>query len=279
MTRFGKYLVFAFVALAAAVVLLVVRSSRGPNPEISDEPSADTVRVLEETAELSESQDPDWWLDSGGRVYFDDDKNEFATIQGSLMKDDRWRKLYAESNPADTDDGLHPQNIFRLVNKGNWRDFTQEAYFRIDAYNPSASPNRNESNGILFFNRYVDGDNLYYVGLRVDGAAVVKKKFDGEYHTLAYEKILPGVYDASTTPNLLPEGVWIGLRSEIFTASSSAVVIKLYVDIGRTGSWSLAVEAVDDGSAAGPKIDQTAYAGVRTDFMDVTVSGYETALH
>ena len=39
---------------------------------------------------------------------------------------------------------------------------------------------------MLLFNRYQDGQTLYYGGVRVDGAAVIKKKLAGVYTTLAY---------------------------------------------------------------------------------------------
>ena len=114
------------------------------------------------------------------------------TIQGDFPEGSKWQKKYEKSNPKDTDNGTHPQNIFRLVTKAKWQNFDQEAYFRINRLNLSSSDNRNESNGILLFNRYEDGDNLYYTGLRVDGTAVIKKKYAGKYYTLSEKVFFPG---------------------------------------------------------------------------------------
>jgi hypothetical protein len=53
------------------------------------------------------------------------------------------------------------------------------------------------------------------------------------------------------------------------------VEIRLYVDIGNTGNWKLAVTAVDDGlSYGGDAIRDAGYGGIRTDFMDVSFESY-----
>jgi hypothetical protein len=59
----------------------------------------------------------------------------------------------------------------------------------------SNSIHRMASNGVLLFNHYLDGDNLYYVGIRVDGSAIVKKKKDGVYYTMESKRVFPGKYD------------------------------------------------------------------------------------
>jgi hypothetical protein len=236
----------------------------------------DRVALLEEAGSMSESSSKDWWLSSGGKFFHD---NGIAgTQQGELPESDKWRKLYSETTPVDTDNGYHPQNIFRLVLRKKWKDFKQEAYFRITADNLYNYKNRNEANGIFLFNRYYDGDNLYYTGLRADGAAVIKKKLKGKYYTLKYEPVITGSdYDKKSNPNLLPKDNWIGLKSEVSTNTDNSVSIKLYVDIGRTGRWQLVAAAIDNGekNSCGMTISGAGYSGIRTDFMDVQFTGYK----
>jgi hypothetical protein len=225
---------------------------------------------LAETGDPASSSSGYWWVNSGAKMLLSGGMGK--TVQGKLPENDVWRKLYAANNPTDTDNGYHPQNIFRLVGRSQWQNFRQEAYFKITADNFSTSSNRNSSNGILLFNRYQDGNSLYYTGLRVDGYAVIKKKLNGTYSTLAYVKVLPGTYNRTSNPNLLPKDTWIGLRSEVLNQNGK-VVIKLYTDIGQTGVWSLAATATDDGTK-GAVIDKAGFGGIRTDFMDVSFDAY-----
>ncbi len=228
---------------------------------------------LKEANNPDNSESPYWWVNSGGRADFKG--GEGMTIQGSLPSDDYWRITYNRTNPVDTDDGYHPQNIFRFVTRSKWETFRQEVYAYIVKDNLSRSPNRNQSNGILFFNRYKDGDNIYYAGIRVDGQAVIKKKINGRYYTMALKKFLPGTYNAKSNPNLLPKGKWIGLRTEIKTNPDNTVSVKLYWDNGKTGNWSLLVSAVDNGrSYGGAPLLEAGFAGIRTDFMDIKFDDY-----
>ena len=137
-----------------------------PNPTATPQPTAtpaglsfgdsfNTDGTIEETGAMPESSSPNWWVNSGGR--FDKSAGYGHTIQGDLEEADYWRRLYAQNNPLDTDDGYHPQNIFRFVLRSRWKDFDQLVYFRINRMNMSVSPNRNASNGVLLFNRYQDG--------------------------------------------------------------------------------------------------------------------------
>lgn len=232
-----------------------------------------TPGILYEAGSSSESTSEYWWVDSGAELIIANGVG--STIEGSLAANDPWRLLYAKNNPLDTDDGYHPQNIFRLVTKYEWTNYVQTAYFKIDAHNLSASPNRNESNGLLLFNRYQNAFNLYYAGIRVDGTAVIKKKTDGIYYTMAQSAIFPGTYDPVTSPNLIPVGTWIGIRTEVTTLANGAVSIKLYLDVGRTGNWILAESATDNGTQyGGAPIAGPASLGIRTDFMDVEFSDY-----
>ena len=235
----------------------------------------DTDYTIKETGDMSASQNPEWWLSSGAYFY---SQNGFGnTVLEALSVVDPWRVAYSLSNSLDTDNGYHPQNIFRLVLKSKWQNFQQEAYFKIISDNLTPSPNRNASNGLLLFNRYQDAFNLYYTGLRVDGYAVIKKKINGKYYTMAYKPFVSGsAYDSDNNPNLLPKNRWIGLRSVVQNNTDGSASIKLYVDNGKTGNWVLATEAKDDGkSYGGEAILNEGYAGIRTDFMDVLFDQYQ----
>jgi len=231
--------------------------------------------VLDEAGKIDNSSSPYFWLNSGGLFYLKDGIGK--TAQGELGQFNKWRLAYATSNPTDTDNGYHPQNIFRLVTRSKWQNFTQEVYFKITKLNMSVSENRNASNGILFFNRYQNGDNLYYAGIRVDGTAVIKKKINGIYYTLAQKSFYyaDAKYNRDTNPNLIPGQKWTGLRSEVKTNPDNTVSIKLFIDKDKTGNWILAAEAKDDGkSYGGAPILGEGYAGIRTDFMDVEFDDY-----
>ena len=232
--------------------------------------------TLYEAGSMDESSSPYFWLNSGAQLVMQDGIGK--TIQGELAVLSKWRLAYALANPADTDDGYHPQNIFRLVTRSAWQNFTQEVDFKIADLNMSESPNRNESNGILFFNRYQDDDNLYYTGIRVDGTAGIKKKMNGVYYTMAQKSFYTAVtpYNRDTNPNLIPGQKWIGLKSEVKTNPDNTVSIKIFIDKNNTGAWTLAVEAKDDGKTyGGTAILHSGYAGIRTDFMDVEFDNYK----
>ncbi|MBI2113125.1 MAG: hypothetical protein HYT50_00910 [Candidatus Wildermuthbacteria bacterium] len=225
---------------------------------------------LQEASSLFASSSPYWWVNSG--AYLDIYAGRGHTQQGSLPFLDPWRVLYAKNNPADTDQGYHPQNIFRLIGKSKWQNASQEAFFLVAKDNLSQSSNRNASNGILLLNRYQDGNNLYYAGVRVDGAAVIKKKQNGAYTTLSYVKgVYPGTYDRTSNPNLLPKNKWIGIKSETQNNADGSLTIRLYIDKGWTGSWELVAQATDTRNP----ITSAGYGGIRTDFMDAAFENYQ----
>jgi hypothetical protein len=225
---------------------------------------------------MAGSQSQNWWLNSGGVMEMADKTAQ--TNFGPLPENSYWQKLYAKTNTRDTDGGFYPQNIFRLVTRNRWQDLDQQLYFNIDKINLSASSFRDESNGVLLFNRYYDGDNLYYTGLRVDGHAVIKKKISGIYYTLAEKDILSGgkKYDRTDSPNFLPLHSWIGIRSVVTNIGSDAVDVKLYVDLDQTGSWQLVLEIQDKGNIhKTAPLTNSGHAGIRTDFMDVAFKDYK----
>lgn len=264
-------------------------SSTGGENEVS-EPVDDTTNAVDETTEttlssygldsngtieeagsMGSSKSSDWWVNSGGYFYVEDGVGH--SVLGDLPNGDYWQEAYASANPVDTEDGHKPQNILRLVTRDTFTDYTQQAQFQIDKYNETDSPNRQGHNGILFFNRYHDGDNLYYTGIRVDGRAVIKKKQNGQYYTLAYEPVYQGEYNRSSNPNLLPENQWIGLKSVVNNNSDGSVTIEVYLDKENNGEWQRVAKAIDDGSNGSP-ITEGAHAGIRGDFMDLKVKEY-----
>lgn len=230
--------------------------------------------VVEESGRMQDSDSDDWWVNSGAFLY--SEKGVGQTIMGKLNKKDKWRIDYRNYNSDETDDGYHPQNIFRLVTRSKWKNFNQEAYFKIKKYNLSESKHRFESNGILLFNRYQDGDNLYYTGLRVDGAVVIKKKYKKKYYLLGYKKILPGKYNRKESPNLIPADKWIGVKSKLRTIDDNQVEIKVFIDREKNGKWEKILDVIDNGKKfGGSAILKKGYAGIRTDFMDVEFDDYK----
>ena len=245
------------------------------NPSTFTDDFSATTKIAE-AGSVDESANSNWWVNSGAWLIVDSGLGQ--TVQGDLAATDPWFQVYLKSNALDTDGGLHPQNIFRLVQTSQWLNFFQQNYFRINRLNLSASPNRNASNGLFLFNRYQGGDDLYYTGLRVDGAAVIKKKINGNYYTMAYQPLFNTggqVYHRDTNPNLLPLDTWIGLKSEVMTEADGRVRIRLYTDVNRAGIWTLALEALDDGvKYGGAAISNAGYAGLRSDFLDLDLDDY-----
>lgn len=233
-------------------------------------------RVVNESSTTDKSEDKFWWLNSGGKVYFG--KNIIKTIQGDLPSSDYWRQVYSKSNSKDTDNGYHPQNIFRLVSKSKYQNPTQSMYFKINKYILSQSNNRNASNGVFFFNNYEDGNNFYYAGIRVDGHAVIKKKTNGTYYTMAYTPVFTEKkYNVDQNPILIPKNKWIGIKSEIKNLDSKKVQINLYLDKDESGKWQLLASVIDDGKkfGGGNFVIKEGNIGIRSDFMDIEFKNYE----
>jgi len=246
-----------------------------PDNKIIFADSFDQDLTLEESGDIKTGTNPHWSVSSG--AYLFSKSGVGATMMGDLPDIDPWFARYQKSSPADTDNGAHPQNIFRLVMLNKALNFEQEAYFKIRRYNQSDSPERKATNGLFLFNRYQDSDDVYYSGIRVDGYSSIKKKINGQYHTMKYEDVLEVIpYNRESNPNLLPLDTWIGLKSRVENKGENALSIKLYMDMGRTGVWKLIADTEDDGKKFGGKIiNQPGFGGIRTDFMDVEFDDYK----
>jgi hypothetical protein len=224
--------------------------------------------VLDEVGSMDHSSSPFFYLNSGGKLVIE--KGIGKTIQGNLVKNDTMHTLYAKSNSLDTDSGYHPQNLLRLLTRSAWGDTRTQVAFRITGQNYSDSPNRDGHNGVLIMNRYQDGDNLYYAGIRNDGEAVIKKKIGGTYHTLASVQIFgkEGQYDRDDRPSLLPISKWMRLKTEVFNQSDGSVRIRLFLDRENDGSF-VSILAADDKGVGGAPLRGKGYGGIRSDFMDI----------
>jgi len=220
------------------------------------------TRVLNETGRMHESASPDWWLSSGG--LFIQQNGIGKTIQGALPQGSIWQMRYAGRD--DTDHGLHPQNVFRLVSRSCTQDCTQQMRFRINNYRASPIVRRNASNGVFFLARYQDPHNLYYVGLRVDGYAVIKKKSSGVHETLAKEKVFPGDYDRENKPCVLPLHTWLGMRCEVRNRDGGVDILLLLEEKAR--KWRIIAQAHDD------KPFSEGHGGIKSEFMDAEFENY-----
>lgn len=233
--------------------------------------------VLDEAGSMLQTTSPYLWLNSGGQFLMENGIGK--TVQGALQSGLRWQLAYALANPLDTAKGTLPQNIFRLLTSSKWDNFTQEVAFKITKINMTDTPNRDSYSGILLFNRYKDGDNLYYTGIRQDGTAVIKKKINGTYHTMATAQVYnsDAGYDKDTNPNLIPGNRWIGLRSEIKDLLDGSVSIALYIDKANNGLWQKVVTVADSNGKYGGSsvIKGLGYVGIRSDYMDLWFENYK----
>lgn len=225
--------------------------------------------VLQEAGSMRESTSPYFWLNSGGTLTIKDGIG--MTAQGELPEGSIWQRLYSLSSALDTGGGTQPQNLFRLLSKSEWENVSQEVAFRVTKTNTVDSPNRDGWSGILLMSRYQDGDNLYYAGIRMDGSAVIKKKQNGTYTTLAQERgVFSGLFDRlGLTPSLIPENTWMRLKSVTKMNADGSIGITLYLDRKNSGSWEKVLSATDSSPLSGG-----GHVGIRTDYMDVQFDNY-----
>jgi hypothetical protein len=231
---------------------------------------------------MSNSSDQNWWVSSGGYLYLNN--GTASTIQGRLPQNDTIRIAYSSSDGReDTDKGYRPQNIFRMVNRNTWEgNYTEELYFKYSKYNNMTNAkgkNLGSENGISLMVNYKDADNLYYVGLRADGFAGIKKKIDGNYSALQSEvKVFPGDY--KHYDNLIPQDKWIGLRAVVeehrqggTMPSKDQIYIAMYIDEkGDGSSWKYVTSYLDQNSTT---IFKQGHTGIRTDFIDAQFRDFQ----
>jgi hypothetical protein len=223
-------------------------------------------QTLQETLRPEESVDENWWLILGGLMNIEDDS--WSTIHGELKATDSLRKKYLRTNPLDTDNGYHPQNVFKLVSRKDSHHSIQEITFSIDKYNQSRSPNRNASSGVFIIENYKDIDNFYQIGLEIDGKAVIKKKINGIYSTLGEIQLWGenDSYDNDSKPNLIPENQNVNFRIEK-NQTDNALSFKFFLKDGD--EWKLIQESIDTKEILPP-----GKVGIRSDFMDLTIKDY-----
>ena len=234
----------------------------------------DVNTTIHQAARKDLSQSDVWWVNSGGLLVIEN--GIASTLIGRLPTGSTLQERYV-GKAERTDGGFRPQNIFRLLTIEKWKDTSIELVFRVVGTDSTPSIERTASNGILLFGRYQDQDNLYYAGIRVDGYLMIKKKKDGEYKTLALQKVFDGTYDKEKTPNLIPQNKWMRLRAVYSNVRSELVDIEVSIDTDNDGEFDSETVVLDRGQFFGnfdTPYTQEGHAGIRTDFMDVEFSDY-----
>jgi hypothetical protein len=261
-TMIGMAILLSYAALGHAPQARAAATATVSSPFIYNFSVAGS---LAETGSMQNSSSPYFWLNSGGRFTLKEGTGR--TVSGALSANDPWRLAYNLANALDTDDGYHPQNLFRLLTRSSWRNAETKLSFRINGTNLTSTPNRDGYSGVLLFSRYTNEDNLYYAGLRQDGSAVIKKKRNGSYSTLGSAQVFgtASAYDRDTNPNLIPQHAWMRLKLRTFNQPDGSVTIDLYLDRENDGSYAKVLSATDWTGA----LRDSGHVGVRTDYMDV----------
>lgn len=232
--------------------------------------------TLNEAGSLDTSSSPYFWLNSGGMLTISDGVGK--TVHGALPRGSFWQTLYARTSSVDTGGGYYPQNLFRFITRSAWKNLSEEVKFKITKLNETDTTNRGGYSGILMLSRYKDSDNLYYAGIRQDGTAVIKKKLNGKYYTIAQAAIpgyTPSDYDRETNPNLLPTGKWMRLKTETVTNANGSVQISVYLDENNDGTYAKILTGTDSAGKFGSAvIDTAASAGIRADYFDMQFDDY-----
>ena len=136
--------------------------------------------------------------------------------------------------------------------------------------------NLGAENGVSLMVNYQDENNLYYVGLRADGFAGIKKKMDGDYSVLQSPvQLFPGMY--KHYDNLIPQDKWIGLRAVVedrhdtMMSGKDQIYISMYIDEkGDGSSWKYVTSYLDQ-----DLIFKQGHTGIRTDFMDAQFKEFQ----
>ena len=256
----------AWVAGVAAAAVLGACGSGGRSGDSSSK-GLGPPAVIEETRSSETSSSPMLWVSSGA-LFFVNDAGLGTTVVGELPPDHPWRQEYARTNPRDTDGGGHPQNVFRLFRREILGNAVGGLTFRLLATNPSDSPERGPWSGVFLLHRFLGGGDFYAAGVRMDGRAVIKRKRDGAFTTLALRDLFgsPAAFDRNANPNLLPAGRPIRLDTRVETLGDGSVTLGLSVD------GEPVLEATDPGPSA---IRSDGFPGMASDFMDLEIRRLE----
>jgi len=254
----------AGVILARAVLVLASPAAAAAQTTLLNY-TFSTSGTLVEAGSTSLSTSPYLWVNAGAKL--DITGGVGQTIQGSLSSSDPWRAIYATKLPGPTDNGAHPQNVFRMFARNLVQNVSAQVYVNRVADNLSNSANRHEYNGESLIARYKDANNYYYAGIRADGNVVIKKKTNGIYQTLATKKVLAGTYSASTNPDLMPLNKWVGLKLDVNDTSSGPKIV-FSTDIGKTGTWVQQLSVTDDPTKYGAAVSGAGLVGVQNDYAD-----------
>ena len=231
------------------------------------------AEVFEESGSSSSSASQYFWLNSGAKLII---KNGIgSTIIGELPKNDPWRRVYAQTNPLDTENGAFPQNLFRLVTQTAWENVEQELDFSIQEIHAINTHDRDAFSGIFLMSRYINSNTLYYAGIRMDGKAVIKKKLHGVYYTLAETQLFSSTisYDRISFPNLIPTNTWFRIASNTITTPQGAVQISLSFAHSQSEPLETVLTTTDTG-VNWPPITARGHVGIRTDYADVLFDNY-----
>lgn len=159
--------------------------------------------------------------------------------------------------------------IYQLFNKTSVTNASVQIDVNRVKDNLSNSADRKSYLGESIITRYTDANNYYYAGIRADGAAVIKKKVNGVYTTLAQKQVLPGTY-STTNYDLMPQGKWMSLKLVVADNAGGQPVLTFSTDIGRTGTWTQAL-AVTDTSAA---LKSAGLVGIQNDYADAQFDNF-----
>ena len=146
-------------------------------------------------------------------------------------------------------------------------------WFKIIKENFDSNSAKKPSNGLFLISRRTDNDNSYFAGVRFDGQAVIKKKINSNFFTLASSKVFPGTYDKTKNPSFLPQNTWIALKIETQNVQGG-VSLKLFMYNFSSKVWEKISEALDSGTG-GAAFTNSGFSGVKTDFMDVQFKNYQ----
>jgi hypothetical protein len=170
------------------------------------------------------------------------------------------------------------QATFELLSRAPVANPDVQIYFKKSADNFANLTSVQGYYGQSLIFGFIDQQNYYLATLRDDGGVVIKKKVNGAYQTLGYKKLLPGTWNAVTSPDLIPLNQWIGLKATLTSDSSGHPFISFYTDIGKTGTWALALQAVDDPVKYGASFTSAGLTGFMSDFSNVQIDDFSLAL-